>query len=358
MPRMVSPTARQLAPAHLEWTNHAEWERLRREGIGGSDIPVVMGAEAFGRTRWQLWLDKTGALPAEETTERAAESMRFGHRMEAVAAAEWADRFPGTRFRRVGMLARADAPWMRVNVDRIMYGCPYGSPCSWECKNRNAFSSADWDRTGDADNIPDAPVLQVQWANLILGYGHGHIAAVIGGNELRPYLVESDPVLHKLMEQEAGWFWHDCVQAGQPPPVDAAERTGKILARLWDADPDKILTASPDIAALHAALHDAADAARTRAEDADRIKHEIQAWMGDAEILLDPETGRPLATWKQNGTFREGDFRAAEPDLWAKYSRQVTVTDTARLAEAEPATWRQWRSRSFLLKKRPVREGR
>jgi putative phage-type endonuclease len=357
MARMVTALAEQIAPASLERADRKAWTALRREGLGGSDLPPVLGADDFGRTRWQVWLDKTGQLPGgDDPDPRAAERMWFGHAMEDVAARRFRDLHPGTRLSRVGMLARRDQPWMRVNLDRRVHGCPDG-PCAWECKNRGAYASKEWDRAGNPDGIPDGPVIQVMWQMLVTGYRHTHLACVIGGNELRTYRVDWDPEFGKTLETEAGWFWHDCVLAGKAPPVDAAERTGQLLARLWDADPDKIVTAPPEIVALHAALHDAAASATAAKAEADRIKHELQAWLGDGEVCLDPGSGRPLFTWKQNGTFRETDFRDEHPDLWLEHSRLVRVTDTAALEAAAPAVYAAYRARAFNLKKLVRPEG-
>jgi putative phage-type endonuclease len=361
---MITPTAYRVAPASLEHTDRAEWLRLRRAGIGGSDIAPVMGLADYGRTAWQVYLDKTGALPLDDRDEnagRAEELTWWGHQMEAVAARRFRMLTPGVRMTRVGMLAHAEHPWMRVNLDRLVTGCPLGSPCLWECKNRNAYASADWDRDGDPENVPDGPALQTHWGLIITGYGHGHLSAVIGGNELRSYVVEANPELHATMTAEASWFWNECVLAGVAPPIDAAERTGRILARLWEADPDAVMVAGPEIEAkwaeLHAANADAAEAVRV----VDQLRHELAAWLGSAEVCLDA-AGNKLFTWRQNGPFRSGDFRDnIDPATWAKYARMAEAVDTRALAAADPALYRAWRARTFrvysLPKPRTTKDG-
>jgi putative phage-type endonuclease len=357
MAKMVSAAARQIAPYNLQWTDRDAWLALRREGVCGSDIPVICGAPAFGRTRWQLYLDKTGALPDEPMTPRQAESIRFGHRMEAVAASEWAERFPGARLVRVGMLQNVAEPWMRVNIDRRLTFCPDGDgPCGWECKNRGAYTSREWDTGGDPDKIPDGPVLQSHWGMIVTGYRHWHIAVVIGGNELRAYRLEADGELHTTMREEAAWFWHRCVRAGVAPPVDETERTGQILARLWEVDPGKVQTADDAVIARRIALDAAAEAAGKYTAEADRLKHELQEWLGEAEVGLHPATGKPLISWKQNGTFREGAFREEQPEAWAKYARPVLVTDTKALADADEKLFRAYRSRAFRTHALPKEE--
>lgn len=350
--RLITPAAYRVAPSSLERTDRDAWLGLRRAGVGGSDIAPVMGLAEFGRTAWQVYLDKAGALPLDDGADangRAAEMMWFGHEMEAVAAKRFRILNPGTKMARAGMLARADAPWMRVNLDRIVYGCPLGSPCLWECKNRNAYASAQWDRDGDTEDIPDAPALQTHWGLIVTGYAHGHLSVVIGGNELRNYVIEASPKLHETMTGEARWFWEDCVQAGVAPPVDATERTGKLLARLWETDPDAVKVATPDIEAKWAELTAAQADVAAAVEAAELLKHELQVWLGPAEYAMNA-AGNKLFTWKQNGPFREADFReSADADTLADYTRMRPGVDTHALEAADPKLYREWRSRTFRM---------
>jgi putative phage-type endonuclease len=348
---MITKTAYRVAPASLEHTDRLAWLELRRDGIGGSDIAAIMGLADYGHTAWQTYLDKVGMLPLDDRPEdsRFEELTWFGHEIEAIAAKRFRKLNPGVKLHRVGMLAHADYPWLRVNIDRLVTGCPLGSPCLWECKNRNAYASSDWDRDGDAEQVPDAPALQVHHGLMITGFGHGHLSAVIGGNELRSYVIEASPALHDTMFAEARWFWEDCVQTGTAPPVDAAERTGKILARLWETDPESVKVAGPDIQAKWQELTDAAIVAKAAADREDLLKHELQAWLGPAEYAMTPE-GLKLFTWKQNGTFRAGDFRdQVDPATWAEYARMAPAVDTAKLAQQDPGLYREWRARVFRI---------
>lgn len=357
--RLVTPWAYRVCPAGLETADRPAWLALRREGLGGSDIAAVLGLDVDPktgrprRTAWQVYLDKTGALgDDDELTERQEELIWFGHAMEPVAARRFRMLNPGVRLARMGMLARADAPWMRVNVDRRVYGCPDG-PCGWEGKNRNAYTARDWDAGGDPDKVPDAPAAQCHWAMIVTGWTHWHLTAVIGGNELRTYRIDANPALHRTMVAEASWFWHDCVLAGVAPPVDASERTGRILARLWDVAEGAVKDAGPDQLAAVARLRAAAAQENRYAQEADALRHELQAWLGEAEIALDPATGKPAFTWKQNSSFRESAFRDEQPDAWATYARTVRVTDTALLNDKDPDLFRAYRARQFRLSAAP-----
>jgi putative phage-type endonuclease len=340
---------RQVAPAGLEHTDRAAWLELRRAGIGGSDMAAVLGMGEFGRTRWQVWLDKTGALPDEELDEKTAERYRFGHRTELAAADEFRYRYPAVRLARVGMLARADLPWLRVNLDRRVHRCPDGDgPCLLEIKSRSAYTSKQWDPGGDPERVPDAPAIQVQHGLLVTGWRHGHLAVVIGGSEMRDYRIDADPALQKTMLDEGRWFWHHHVLPGVAPPVDASERTGRLLDRLWGADPDSVKEAPAEITGLLAELRAANAEAGEASDRAKALAHRLQAWLGEFETAVDWQ-GRVLFSWRRNGTFRAGAFREQQPGAYARYSHDVTAADTDRLAAEDPDLYRRYRSRAFRL---------
>jgi putative phage-type endonuclease len=349
----MTPTAVQICGPRIERHNRPRWLELRRQGIGGSDAAAIMGMDSY-HTRWQLWLDKTGTLPDEELTEEQAEAIEWGHAMEPVIAKMWARRakVPG-RLIRPGMLAHRDRLWQRVNLDRLVTDCGLGrGPCLLECKNRNAYQVAQWGPM-DTDQVPDGPAIQTQHALMVTGFTHAHLAAAIGGNHLRHYVIDADPALHELLLAEEEWFWRVCVLGGQAPPIDATERTGRVLARLWQAEPDKVVMAdwrtTQMVESLRRVKADAAD----YATEVRRRIHELQEIMGDAEVLRDPETGRALVTWIPNGTFRAGDYLTDQPPGFTRYLRYQPGLDTRQMAAAEPETYRRYRARKFIIKAQP-----
>jgi putative phage-type endonuclease len=345
---MITPTAYQVCSPRLEHRNRPRWLTHRRDGVGGSDAaPVVLG-QAGRYTRWQVWHDKTLA-PPPAAEEEQPEWIEFGHVMEPVMARLWARRvkIPG-RMHKPGMLAHLDRPWLRVNLDRIVDDCGLGrGPCIVECKNRSAYQSKEWGE--DADSVPDAPALQVHHGLMVTGFDHGHLLATIGGNQLRPYLIEADPELHKMMLDAESAFWFENCIAGEPPAIDGTERTGEILARLWQVDPGKVAVASPEASESLAVIRALKAEIAALEEEKDRRAHEIQQAMGDAEVLTDA-AGRELATWKQNSTFRANDFAAAVPVLAAGYELPAVRYDTKLLGVEHPDLYRQYRARAFKVK--------
>ena len=60
-----------------------EWLAERRKSIGGSDAATILGMNPY-RSRYNLWLEKTGGLFPDEICDR--ESVRLGNDLEEYVA--------------------------------------------------------------------------------------------------------------------------------------------------------------------------------------------------------------------------------------------------------------------------------
>lgn len=93
--------------------NTSEWEEWRRQGIGASDSPIILGLSSY-TTPFQLWQEKLGLIKREQNEYITQK----GHMMEPKARALYeldndvADFSP--------MLAEhADHPWLRASFDGL-----------------------------------------------------------------------------------------------------------------------------------------------------------------------------------------------------------------------------------------------
>lgn len=66
---------------------YEEWLEYRRTGIGGSDAAVVCGISRYN-SPVELWMEKTGQLPAQETGEAAY----WGNLLETLVREEFTKR--------------------------------------------------------------------------------------------------------------------------------------------------------------------------------------------------------------------------------------------------------------------------
>jgi len=67
--------------------NTPEWEKIRKEKIGASDAPIIMGVSPYG-TPYSLWQKKLSLIPSDITHK----GMERGHRLEPLARAQAEER--------------------------------------------------------------------------------------------------------------------------------------------------------------------------------------------------------------------------------------------------------------------------
>lgn len=91
--------------------NTPEWEMMRKDKIGASDAPVIMGVSPYA-TPYQLWQKKLGLV--EETQTFA---MARGHELEPKAREE-AEKLTGLLFQ-PQVKFHNEHPWMMATLDGI-----------------------------------------------------------------------------------------------------------------------------------------------------------------------------------------------------------------------------------------------
>lgn len=233
---LITPTGVLVTDAEPETD---EWFAARREGITGTDLPKILGLTTYGNAL-SVWLDKRGELDDE-----AGEAALWGQILEDPVAREWAHRH-GAQIKDVGVLAHVEAGWMRASLDRLVIDCPDDAGtrlmCGLEVKTRSAFKSKVF-----RSEIPDDVLAQTTWGLMVSGLHHMHVAVLIGGQELRSFRVDRDPVVEQYLLEAAAPVW-TAVQDGVPPEVhpDAEGVLLDLLNQLYadragdrELDPDK-----------------------------------------------------------------------------------------------------------------------
>lgn len=337
----VTPTGVLVAPSGIA---EDEWLALRKTGLGGSDIGALLGMSRY-TSPYELYLEKREELPDLPRSEALMRAAMWGHLHEPLIAARFAE-LHGMRTRRIGLVRHEADAWRLANLDRQVIGCPDG-PCALEIKNRSAYKASEWGESGDPDGVPDTEALQTIWYGGVTGYAHMHVAVLINGNDDRYYRVECEADLVADVVAMARSFWQRILD-GDPPPVDGSDASTELLAALWPADEGAEVVLAPDEAGRLLADRDRLkeEVERGAAELA-RTQNELKAMLGDAETALCD--GRPVFTWKRNGTFSDKRFKAAHPDLAEKYTHLVPATDVAALKADHPDIYRAHRARVLRI---------
>lgn len=195
-----------------------EWLALRADGLGGSEIAAVLGLSPW-ESRFSLWHRKRG----EAAPQADSDEMRAGRYLEPAVAAMFADARPELRLRRAGTYRSRERPWQIANPDRIITG-----PAGREVLEIKTARSADsWGEPG-TDEIPVYYRAQVLHYLDVLGLQVARIAVLIGGTNLREYVVNWNVEEAELL-REAGAEFMRTVERGERPSIDEHAETYRVI---------------------------------------------------------------------------------------------------------------------------------
>jgi len=245
------------------------WHEQRRRGIGGSDVPVIILGEYFGKTIKDLFLEKTEGFGGDID----GPDIRRGKRQEPIAAMMY-EEITGQKVRRINkVLHHPKHPFMLANIDREILG----EDAILEIKCPRHMTYRKWQREG----VPEGPILQGQHYLAVRGKGRvvfGIFCAEI--DEMMIVPVERDNDLIDLVVDKESEFWSfvkakKLPEEFEPAPIDLPAVGGKDLIKLD----------TPEWARAVNDLRVAKDLKAEAAAVEDMAKGEIKKLMGDHEIV-------------------------------------------------------------------------
>lgn len=263
-----------------------EKQRAERAlGIGGSDMPIILGLSSY-KTPYQLYLEKTGIV---EPDDEMSNFQYWGHALEDVIRKEFAMRNNVT-VECPETIVHPFHDYMRGNVD--------GFIPEWnailEVKCSASWMASEWGEDG-SDVIPMQYLVQVAHYCAVMNADCAYIAVLIGGNDYREFKYTRDLVLEARIIDAAKSFW-ECVQTRTPP---AAINQVDLRLMFPKHDPEKTVTAEPEIQEQIATLAETKFKIKQLSEVEDQYKFNIMQFMQDAEVLVNDE-GTPIVSWKAN----------------------------------------------------------
>lgn len=211
----------------MERANQTD-EGLRMTGIGGSDMPAVLGVDRF-RTATDVWHEKLGLAPPREVTG----PMRRGLALEPIAAQMYAEHSSYSLL--PGAFARhAEIEWLIGHVDRYVVAPQVGV---LEAKCPNAHTFGECQRSG----LPDGWYVQGQHYLALTGYSWCAFAVLSAERwELIVLDVRRDEDMIARLTEAGHRFWR-CVldreppEPVEPPVVVTEKRAGPVLQVDGDA---------------------------------------------------------------------------------------------------------------------------
>lgn len=270
----------------------AEWKARRRQGLGASDLPAILGLSPWA-SPFSVWADKSGLLPDEDDE---SDFMEFGRWAELMIGPWFTDRTGLVVAGEQMECTHKDEPWMRCTLDGLVF--PDRKPLAADLAMADALGPLQIKTTAFGprwEEIPAHIQAQEQWELHVTGMDRVWIAT-LHGRRLEIYELERDQADIDMMTERARTFWHDHVLAGEPPEVDGSEATARALAAIY---PTATKGKAADIDTVAGALEMLAEA-KVDAKDAEARESAakgVLAWaLKDAEIGL--VAGNEVCTYK------------------------------------------------------------
>lgn len=297
----------------------------RKQGVGSSDCATAIGINPY-RTRYELFLEKTGQLAPEDLDE--VERIKWGNILEDPIAREYAER-TGQRIQRVNVTqVHREHDFLLSHIDRKIVG----QRKLLEVKNVGHFYGAKAFGEEFTDDVPEVYLVQIMHQLLVNDYDEGDLAALIGGNKLKIFRVRFDEELAELILKKCTEFWSYVMRRETPPPQNVAE-----LELMYAEDDGSIKTVDTAVFELWQryhelkAVHDQAAGEFEKAKDALKFAIAEAAGIQLDNQLAGPETpaieyaGKPLATWKAQSrtTLDSARLKKDHPEIFAEYARET-----------------------------------
>lgn len=330
------PNATVIAPPDMP---EDDWRALRDTGIGGTDILTLLRMNGR-KGPLQLFLEKTGRYTPERS-KKLDTSARRGKRLESLVAELVAEETGHLVVGNPGTLAHMGEPWMRANLDGMVFD---PDPAVLECKTRTWRSAKKEDWGGQEP--PDGPTVQACWYLLVTGWQRAYIAGLVD-DDFYLFTVERDEELLGHLATVARRFYYDYLLPGRPPPPDGLEATSEMLACLWDVKPGAVKVVNPaEVEPLLIEREQAKEKVKEAQEEVRRLEAQLKLMMGDAEALIAPD-GAELCSWRRSGNFAHAKLRKEAPKTAAAYTHLVSAVDVERIKIEDPALYKSYQARVF-----------
>ena len=317
--------------------NRDAWLAQRRTGIGGSDVAAILGLSKY-KSPLDVYNDKIGETPDGEQSQAAY----WGTKLEDVVAKEFQER-TGLKVQRVNRQLSREG-WMHANIDRAVVnhaisgtvriqgeakqaetGRLLTTDAILECKTASSYIADQWGPSQEEEivsgkvvsdhKIPIYYETQVQWYLGVTGASVCFVAALLGGQDFRIYLVHRDNEVITALQDQCRAFWFEHVQKQNPPEPHTAEEVQKLFAK----DDGEMVEATNDVAADIGELRNLNEQVKALEAEQKVVKDRICAALGEKTGFL--IAGEKACTFKaQKSTrFDTTRFKKEQPETYATY---------------------------------------
>lgn len=296
----------------MEFTTEIKKKRLK--GIGGSEVPSILGLSEFG-SPYGVWLAKTGRSDVQVDNKYT----RAGNILES-AVAEYFEQETNCRI----IKASAGNKTFRHPKYDFAIGTPDRTYISTQKTGKGVLECKTTQRS--FDDVPEGWFCQLQWYLGILGLMYGGVAWLEHGVDFKYKEYEYDHEFFEYMVEAVQTFWTENVLKDIPPdPINSAD-VEKMFSKHREG---KVLEADSTIISVHGELIQVKGAIKDLEARESELTESLKMVMRDAEAIM--LGTKPLVTWKSSKDFQKFDeikFKLANPEIWSQC--QITVSGSRR----------------------------
>lgn len=270
--------------------NTDEWLRLRKTGVGASEIAAVLNESPYS-SALRLYLAKRAEIPTEDISRK--DWILWGHRIEPILIQAYEEKSRRCSARSGLMLRSKKHPWALATLDGVTWepGCRDTWPL--ECKNVSAFKADDWQ-----DGAPSHVVLQAQHQMLVTGTRRCTVTALLGGNRDVWCDIERDETTIRKIIAHGEVFW-ERVEQGNPPDA-AGEDAAKLARELHPSEDGETKELSADMIELAERIRELRDVESKTGKELKEYEGRLKLAMGNASVGV--FAGSPIVVTYKNRT--------------------------------------------------------
>ncbi len=290
--------------------NKESWLKVRRTGIGGTDVAAILGLSPY-KTAVDVYLEKIGqSKPVQENAR-----MKAGRLLEDVVAQWWALE-NGCKVRRDNKVRfHSQYPVLLANIDRLISATNDDRGAGvLEVKTTSGFNFKRWEDNG----LPPDTYCQIMHYLHVTGHKWGRVAVLVDGYDLKDIPVVYDAEYIALMREQLLDFWHNHVEKRVPPePSNESD-----IRTLWPrVNPEKCVQVDDTTFETLERLTDVTRQLAELGSQKSDLEQQIKLLMKDASVLKDGDDA--LVTWRQSKDsvrFDNQRFKQDFPSLYNAYT--------------------------------------
>lgn len=270
------------------YATREDWLAGRRNAIGGSDSPGVLGVSPWS-SQLEVYASKVGEVAVKETAP-----MKWGNKLEEVGGIAYAEETgrPIVNLGPYTVIGHEENDFMAATPDFVIPENTDGLPGVgiMQFKTTHPRNAASWDE----DEAPLHVMVQLAHELAVTGCKWGSVAVLVGTSDFRWYDFEvgSDQMpqsfIDALIQREAA-FWQHVVNRQPPELSENTESDARAIEALFKPSKGKEVELGVDSETLllRWAENDAIE--KEAKQNIETCKNALKLLCGDAELAKLPD---------------------------------------------------------------------